>query len=760
MAVKAIKKIFYPPALAASLFTIALFCIVLATNGHQQPQLFNNIDDRIFDTMFKFRGSRDTTGSVVIVNIDDKSLKQHGQWPWPRDLVAQLTDRIFDANPVVVGFDIMFAEKDRTSPSLLFENFKDHLTLHPTPNQTDLTPFDLSLDHDLLLAKAIGRGNSVQGYMFLFREDFQKETPSLSPRSLSTLSIDQKGVAGHELKLVSAYRPIMNIDELNTAKAEGFLNVVPDSEGGVRKIPLFIAHEGTPYPSITLEMYRLVQQQQGARIHTSSTAQGNIYPLEGISVGETYFPTDPYGQMAVNFRGPFNTFLYISAADILAGRDSDVLSGKYVIIGSSAAGIMDLVATPFSSRLPGVEVHANILDNLIAGDPMASNIKIKTWLTYCLLIFGGLIMTAGLVFLGPLSGLVVSFAVFSAVKAGNYYFLFLNNQLVGTSFIVVGLLSVFLVTTLFNYLFEGRKRLFIKRAFAHYVAPSIVNDLLKNPSKLDLLVDTREVTILFCDIRNFASLAENSSPEQLSLFLNRYFSLMTEIVLKHQGMVDKYIGDAVMAVWGSPLADSDHALHGVSAASEMIETIKNHAEELQLDGKSIEIGIGINSGPASAGNFGCDKHFDYTVLGDNVNLASRVEDLTKLYPVSILLTECTKNELSKELPCRFIDRVLVKGRYKPVDLFEPLHGERASTFKEKELGLYEKGLDLYRQGDFGQAFQVFDELHQESKEDLYNLYKSRCLMFMNQNPGPNWKGIYDISGNGYHRNSQHDSQPK
>jgi adenylate cyclase len=342
------------------------------------------------------------------------------------------------------------------------------------------------------------------------------------------------------------------------------------------------------------------------------------------------------------------------------------------LIGSSAAGIMDLVATPFSSRIPGVEVHANVIDNLIRNDAMAWENYTEIGLTYAIIIFAGLLLVIVLVYFGPFLGFSAGLAILGSIVAGNYRLLFVNRELLGVSYILSSLMVIFMTVSLFNYFFEGRKRLFIRRAFSHYVSPSVVNELLKNPEKLHLSVESREVTILFCDIRNFTTLSEVTPATEIGQLLNQYFSLMTEIIIRHNGMVDKYIGDAIMAIWGTPLDDRQHAANAVRAALDMVAALDPANTPLQLAGKNIEVGIGINTGFVSAGNFGSSKRFDYTVLGDNVNLASRIEGLTKFYKNKILISEYTAKALPKDMSCRFIDTVMVKGRNKSVDLFEPL----------------------------------------------------------------------------------------
>lgn len=738
-----LKRFLQPTAFKSGLFCIIICCLVWYSFGYNKPHFFAGVDARIFDAMFLIRGIEDTSGSIVIVNIDEKSLSEFGQWPWPRDVVAKLTDRIFEAEPVVVGFDIMFAEKDRTSPALLFRKYKDQLTLAEPVENNLLAAKNVLLDHDLLLGNAIRRGESVQGYMFLFREDFLKGQTGVPPIPSLDITIDIDTVKFSGLKMVNAYRPILNVPEVSTGTTEGFLNVFPDNSGTIRKVPLFIMMDNVPYPSLTFEMYRLANKVKEARLHVSSIETERYRSLLGVSLGHSFFPTDDYGQMAVNFRGPFNTFLYLSASDVLHGTESSILKNKYVLIGSSAAGVMDLVATPFSSRLPGVEVHANVLDNLIQNDPMVWETYTEIGITYSAIIIGGVAISASLVYLGPLIGLLLSLTVLFSVAAGNYFFLFLNNHLLGPSFILTSLAGVFITVTFFNYFFEGRRRIFIRRAFSHYLAPSVVNELLKSPDNLDLIVNNREVTILFCDIRGFTTLSEHCSPEELSRFLNTYFSLMTEIILKHKGMVDKYIGDAVMAVWGSPLNDPCHAINGVRAACEMVEVVEKNMTSLTLSGKPIQIGIGVNSGVVSAGNFGCARHFDYTVLGNNVNLASRVEQLTKMYPVNILITKFTAELLHAEMPYRFIDRVLVKGRNKHVDLFEPLNRNQFTPSSRSQEKKFKRAVTLYRSGKFEKALDCFDELTKESGDRLYDIYAKRCVRFLLEPPPANWQGGYN-----------------
>jgi adenylate cyclase len=743
MAKNFLQLLFRLTPLKVGIVSILACCLLWYSFGYEKPAFFSAIDAKIVDTMFRVRGPQATTESVTIVDIDERSLKEYGQWPWPRNIVADLTRKIYDSGALVVGFDILFAEKDRTSPSTLFTRYRDLFGTCPEFERIlgDSGNSD-AFNHDRQLGSTIAAGTSVLGYMFLLRDDSLKTAGAIPFPSLN-ISIDSAETDFTSLRLVSAYRSVINIPELASASSEGFFNVFPDQSGTVRKAPLFIMMDGIPYPSLAFEMVRLVRAEGEAKLHPSNIGDKDHRTLVGVSIGGSFFRTDDLGQLTINFRGPFNTFPYFSAADVLNGGGAAALRGKYVLLGSSASGIMDLVATPFSARVPGVEVHANIIDNLIRNDAMAWENYTEIGLTYFIIIIAGFLLVGSLVYLGPFLGFFAGLAILAAIVAGNYHFLFLKQQLLGTSYILASLLAIFMTVSMFNYFFEGKKRLFIRRAFSHYVSPSVVNELLKNPERLNLSVESREVTILFCDIRNFTTLSEVTPVTELGQFLNTYFSMMADIIIKHNGMVDKYIGDAVMAIWGTPIDDREHAANAVRAALEMTAAIDSHRNRLQLAGQTVEVGIGINTGMVSAGNFGSSRRFDYTVLGDNVNLASRIEGLTKFYRTKILISEFTRNRLPGDSCCRFIDTVMVKGRNKPVDLFEPLEGSATAGERTAEIEQYDRALRRYKAREFSEALILFQDLEAKHPEKVYRIYIERCRKCAADPPPPDWQGVHD-----------------
>lgn len=732
-----------PTPVKAGLLCVIACCLFWYLLDNENPAFLGEVDNRIVDSMFRFRGPEDSTGSVVIVDIDGDSLKEYGQWPWPRNIVADLTQKIYGSGALVTGFDIIFSEKDRSSPGDFLSQYRDALKGDENIERILTSINDNpALQHDHLLGKAIAGGTSVLGYKFIFREDFLKNI-TLRPSPSVTINIYPEEVSTKNLKLVSAYRPVLNIPELSIGSSEGFLNVFPDSGGRVRKIPLFVHMDDVAYPSLPFEMMRLVKDEQEILLHASNEGDGEYRSLLGVSLGDSFIPTDDFGQLTINFRGPYNTFLYLSAGDVLKDIGTDILRDKYVIIGSSASGLIDLVATPYSARLPGVEMHANVLDNLIKNDAMVWEKYSELGLTYILIALAGVIIIASFVILGPLPGFATTILAVACVVAGNYYLLFLNHHLFAISYVLLSLAVIFLAVTASNYFFEGRKRSFIRKAFSQYVSPSVVNELLKNPERLNLSIETREVTILFCDIRDFTTFSELTPPAELGQFLNTYFSLLTDVIIRHHGMVDKYIGDAIMAVWGTPLDNPNHPTDAVQAALEMVQTVEAKKDLLQLAGKNINIGIGINTGRVSAGNFGSSKRFDYTVLGDNVNLASRIEGLTKFYQRPILISEFTKKKLAITCGCRFIDRVMVKGRNKEVELFEPLLPAIGPGANPDDQTKYHQAILYYKERRFSESLSVFKELNRNKPDTLYELYISRNRSLMKNPPQPDWIAVHD-----------------
>jgi adenylate cyclase len=744
-----------PNSRLKSLFTLSPFkvgCLVtlaaallFSSFGQQKPEFLETLDNRLTDTMFGWRGTVKPSQPIVIVDIDEKSLRTIGQWPWPRNTVAKMIRNLGAGGAKVIGLDIVFAEADRTSPKNFVDELHQFLPTQLRPEALAELKAKESLDHDLALGKALAATPSVLGYVFQTQDDGLKNQADM-PFPSGATRLAPSSIRYEDISLLRAYRAITNVTAVAQGQSEGFFNVFPDASGTVRKVPLFMMMDGVPYPSLALEMLRIGVGAQEMTIQVSRQGQTNPRDILGVDVGSTFIPTDEKGQITINFRGPGQTYPYLSAMDILAGKNLDRVQGKYVLIGTSAAGLLDLRATPFSNSYPGAEVHANIIDNILSRDSFTHDIFTEIGITYALLLVGGLGLSALLAYASPLLGGLGGLLLVAGTLAGNYFFFFSHCQLIGLSYPLLTILTIFLVVTLFNYFFEGQKKRFISSAFGHYVSPQIVNQLMEHPERLSLQGEQKNLTVFFSDIRGFTSLSEKMTSEELGRFMNEYLTAMSNIVLESKGTVDKFIGDAVMAIWGAPLEDADHAANCVRAAFAMMEKLKS----LQVDwGKrgvpEVAIRIGINTGVVSVGNFGSDQRFDYTVMGDNVNLASRLEGANKTYGTSIVISEYTKAALGKRFYCRMLDMVRVKGKDIPVLIYEPLcEGEPTPELRQATES-FTKALEHYANREFQEAIEIIQVLNAAAPSQLYDLYLDRLAHFMVSPPPEDWDGVFTFT---------------
>ncbi len=740
-----IKKLLVPTPFKIGFLVVIVAALTYYSFGTQKPEIITSLDNRIIDAMFLWRGAQDTTDSVVIVDIDEKSLKQLGQWPWPRDTVAKLVSNLQAGGAKVIGLDIVFAEPDRTSPKEFVDQLGNYLHGEVPAATLQRLRDDPTIDHDLILGQAVSTGHTVLGYVFQTTDDglktaYDQPFPAAIIRGLPT------GDTYDQLAIYKAYRAIINVAEVAQAESEGFFNVFPDASGTVRMVPLLMTMDGIPYPSLALEMVRIGMNKDTIKLHPSQQIRDRQRGLLGVSVGKSYIPTNNRGQMTVNFRGSNKTFPYLSAIDIINGKELNRVRNKYVLIGTSAAGILDLRATPFSNVFPGVEVHANVIDNVLAGDPFVFDLLTEIGITYLLIVLGGLFLVALLAFSSPLAGGLGGFLLLEATIIGNYHYLFLHNKIIGITYPLLTIIIIFMIVTLFNYFFEGREKKFISHAFGHYVSPQVVKKLMAHPENLALAGEEKTLTVLFSDIRGFTTISESMSSTQLALFMNRYLTAMSSVIMQCQGTVDKFIGDAIMAIWGAPLDDHDHAANAVRSALGMMEKLREKQPQWQAEGiPAIDIGIGINTGTMSVGNFGSAERFDYTVLGDAVNLGARLEGSNKTYGTNIIISQYTLTELGDRFFCRFIDMVKVKGKLKPVKIYEPLTEGEPSEELRREVAVFEEAMEEYHCQNFAKAATIINELHETNPSKLYCLYRDRIRKYQKTPPPPDWDGSFTFT---------------
>ncbi|MDN5042504.1 adenylate/guanylate cyclase domain-containing protein [Aliarcobacter butzleri] len=714
---KKIKKfsIYFVLSLSLSIFLSAIYIFF--------PSLPDSLDNRLRDYLFTMRGELSHNQNVVIVDIDETSIKSLGQWPWSRDKLAKILENLTLANVGIVGLDIVFAEEDRTSPHKILQDLKIY--------KKDVSNYDLEF------ANVVENSPVILGYQF---DLVKKDNANAKVPQIPAIFIE-KDKPQDKSYLIEAYNTILNIPQIqDKAYSSGFFNNIPDDTGIIRSVPLIISYDDTIYPSLALEVIRVINDTQKVVVQYDENGISNIV-LDDISI-----PTDRYGRMLINFRGPERSFKYISAIDIYNNSfDKNEIDGKIVLIGTSAAGLFDLRATPFDSIFPGVEVHANIIDNIL----MQDFIYKASWLdgANILIIFVLSIIVVMLTTYTTFWANPIIFISFST----SYLFLVYNllfdyGIVLNILFPIATVLIASIMTTLFDYFYNIKKEEAIKAKFASKVSKNVMDDILKNIDKNEFSAKSKEVTIFFSDIRGFTNISEKLDAKDLISFLNRYMQPMSEIIIKYQGTIDKFIGDAIMAYWNAPIDIKNHCDLALKASLEQLEVLEKLNVELQKENlPKIDIGIGLNTGTVIVGEMGSSLRSDYTVIGDTINLGSRVESLCKYYDSKLNISNFTKDKLQEKYIFRFLDLVKVKGKNEPVEIWQVLgKGEAKESLKE-ELDLYHKAIEFYKNSDFINALEIFESLENnenKTNKNIYKIYITRCKEFI-KTPPKNFDGVYE-----------------
>ena len=706
------------------------------------------IELKLYDQKFRYRGAREPASEVVIVAVDDASVKKVGRWPWSREVMAQLLGRIKEAGPRVIGLDVIFAERQETAAVKALRRLRRDLAQEEAATPKVLALLDQEekrADVDRQLARVIGQGPpSVLGFYFVAvggKAVAPKIGEALGPKAIkaSTYNLVRWLDRHHRrLPLLGAEGVEVNLPEITeVAAGGGYFNMVPVPEGKVRWLPMAISFGPdlfAPMVLVTLQHYR---QKVPMGITVSHLG------VKTVRLGREQIPVDRFGRMFINYLGPPGMFPTYSAAKVLEGRlPREALKDKLVLVGATAMGIFDLRVTPFSGICPGIEIQATVVDNILQKDfirmprnPFLSALAIVLVL--------GLIFGLTLPRLPPVGAIAFTLIVAQAYIVLNYLaFSYYGLQLeVFYPLLAVG--GVYTGITLQRFLAEERGRVRLKKAFQSYVAPEVVNQIIRHPEKLRLGGARRELSILFSDIRGFTSLSETMTPEALVEVLHDFLDPMSEIIVRQEGTIDKYIGDAIMALFGAPLDVPDHPQRACRTALEMIKSLGDLDREWVERGRpSLKIGIGINSGLVSVGNMGSSRLFDYTAIGDNVNLASRLESLNKFYGTEILISEATARQLDNGFTLREVDLVRVKGKKQPIAIYEllkegPPEGKLASF-----LEYYLEGLALFRDRQWGPALEAFRAATNLNPHDnLCAHYLQVTQKFQQTPPGPDWDGV-------------------
>lgn len=699
---------------------------------------------KVNDLMLQLRGDKPNDERIVIVDIDERSLQTLGQWPWSRHKVAKILVNLTNAGAGIIGLDIVFAEPDASSPARVLADMG--LSMDDAP------------DYDAILSEVIANTPTVPGYVFALADDGM----SASGTPKNTTIVIERDKPLH-VNLLRPKRAILNIPPIEEAAfSSGFFNTVPDPDGIVRSVPLVMEYDNTLYPALSLEMVRLALGINKLEVFY------DINGIIGIGLGDTIVETDALGQMKVGYHGPQKTYRYISALDVYEGKPLDI-EGSVVLLGTSAAGLLDLRSTPFDNAYPGVEVHANAIDNILN----ESYLSRPSWtlgvdalsIAGMLLIGTGLLIQSSAV-LGFLGALVS----IGALLGGQFYAFSAHGLIFATVVPLWSFLALFLVGTALNLYIEGRQKALIKKKFAAKVSSAVMDDIMNQEGDV-LAAHEREITVFFSDVRNFTNISESlADPKILIEFMNAFMDPLSDIIIKSEGTIDKYMGDAIMAYWNAPMNVDNHADVAVSAALRQLHALRPLNDSLKRDARfnactkmaqemgiePVAIGIGLNTGPAIVGEMGSSMRSDYTVIGDAVNLGARIESLCKYYGSSCQISHFTKEQLKGDYFLRFLDKVRVKGKKEPVEIWqihdfkEGYEGQYLFTCKtedlEEEISLYHGGIALYQDGNFIEALECFkalDSRELKTNKVIYPLYIQRCEVLIENPPSYPFDGIYE-----------------
>lgn len=717
------------------LVSVLLLVMVLGEMAGFWPiKLVQRLEWLGYDLRVQATLSHEHDPSIVIVDLDERSLGELGQWPWPREMVALLIERLFDDYGIsLMGMDIIFAEPEGNQLFLQWHKLREYYQDLP-----EVPPF---ASGDEILAEVMGRYPVVTGYYFQSRR-LPGDPPSIGQLP-APVNVDASPELIDVLPWPRPERYSANLPLLQEMALGGgfFDNPFVDGDGVFRRVPVLQMLDGGLYANLPLAMiYQLLGQPP---LQLNLAQGGGLMQLEGIDVGGFVIPTDARGGALVPWYGQRGHFTYISAADVLSGEaDPALLEGALVIFGASAPGLMDLRSTPVQSVYPGPEINASMLAGILHQSYRAEP-------AYSL--------AAGLFLLGIL-GLSITF-IFPHLKS--LAVLLVSSLLIGTHVginlwawhagwvlpLAPGLLLLLMLSgwhLAMNFFRESREKGWVTERFGQYVPPELVEEMVDTPESFGLEGEERELTVLFSDVRGFTSFSEGIPPSELTGVMNRLLTPITRAIHANKGTIDKYMGDAVMAFWGAPLRDPLHARHALDGAFAMLQALKEINEEFTAEGmKPLAMGIGLNTGPMNVGNMGSEFRMAYTVMGDNVNLGSRLEGLTKAYGVDIIVSETTAAAVPEYL-YRTLDKVQVKGRSAAVTILQPL-GLKEQVDEQEQLWQQqsEHALHVYHQAEFTEAEVLFRGLLQFKPDDkLSKIYLERIAHYQSEPPGSDWDGVW------------------
>jgi adenylate cyclase len=701
------------------------------------PHVLEELRLRGFDLYQNLEPRISTERPVVIVDIDENSVAAFGQWPWPRTLIADMLTRLYAWEAAAVAFDVVFAEPDRSSPNEAVKNFRN--LDEGTRELLAQLP-----SNDAIFAQALGEGRVVLG-----------QSGTHSPSQRAAANYPETGFASMgpdpSRYLVGFPHLLRNLPELEQAAAgRGLFSIVPERDGIVRRVPMVMRADNRMVPALTLDLLRVVTGSGAILIRTNEAG------VSSVAVPGLELPTDRNGRIWVHYNAHDKT-RYVSAKDVIGGTAApEKFAGKLVLLGTSAIGLLDIKTTPVSAAMPGVEVHAQLLEAALTDSLLSSPAY-----AFVLEMTAAVVAGVALSLLAPIASALTLFAVAvvaaAAMMAASWIAFSRYQTLFDATFPLAAMLTVYMSVVLIGYFREQLDRRRIRSAFAQYLSPTLVERLAKSPKQLVLGGEDRIMTVLFSDVRGFTTISESykDNPHGLTTLMNRFLTPLTNAIIAHNGTIDKYMGDAVMAFWNAPLDDATQEIDACHAALDMLDRVdalnaerKQEAAAASVPFVPIKIGIGINTGRCTVGNMGSDLRFQYTVMGDTVNLASRLEGQTKSYGISVIIGSRTAAAVADEFALLEIDSIRVKGKTEPEVIYTVV-GRReigqAQEFRSVQEG-WAAVLVCYRKRDWTGALKNIEFCRANCERfqlvGLLDTYAERIHGLEQSPPGADWDGVY------------------
>ncbi len=714
---------------------------------------FNLMELKTVDLRFLSKGSVKPKNNIALVTVDEKSIDFEGRWPWDRKKMAKLITKISDGGAKVLGFDIGFFDPDAKIAVKTAESIKRRIEYSNRKDSRLIKYVDNIIkesDNDNILSEAIRNSKTkiVAGFFFHLDEE------NSSHLSKEQKLLQKKNVIGSKIRVVrydseKAKSFILNkkiFPEANISKIakatpySGFFNMDVDQDGAVRKLPAVMQHDDFLYAPLSLMTINALKDQS---IQVKITEN---YGVEEVRLGNDLIPTDEFGRIMINYRGPSKTFEHISATDILRDRiKPGSLKDKILLIGVTAVGVYDLRITPYENNFPGLEIHANVVDSILSKDYLYQ----PEWaaiFNIAAMVFGCIVLGIILAFSGSTAGAFAAIVMLTGHIVFCQYIFSSTGMILNIVYPVFTMILTYVSIVGYKYFIEEGQKRFIKSAFSTYLAPSVVKQLLDSPEKLELGGQQKEITAFFSDVEGFTKISEKLSATELVDLLNEFLTDMTDIILHHKGTVDKFEGDAIIAFFGAPNDLENQAETAVRASIDMQMKLVEKRAVWKKEGRDeLKMRIGLCTGPAVVGNMGSASRMDYTMMGDTVNTAARLEGVNKIYGIYSLIGETTRERLADDIVVREIDKVLVVGKTESITIYE-LIGYRENQSKDVMDGLrvFKEAIEKYREGDFSSADDLFNKVLAFLPEDgPSKTFMKRCVEYK-ENPPDGWDGIFSM----------------